>query len=76
VGADAIVVAPPGFDQDPGFGQAIEDLAVEQFIAKLAVEALAVAVLPGAAWGDVGGLGADGGDPFTQSQGNELWTII
>jgi hypothetical protein len=33
-------VAPPGFDQDLDFGQAEEDLAVEQLIAQLAVEAL------------------------------------
>jgi hypothetical protein len=50
-------VTPPGFDQDLGFDKAEEDLAVEQFIAQLAVEALAVAVLPGAAGLDVGGLG-------------------
>ena len=60
----AIVMAPPGFDQDLGLGEAEEHLAVEQFVAKLAVEALTVAVLPGTAGRDVGGLGADRGDPF------------
>ena len=72
----AVVVEPPGFDQDLGFGQAVEDLAVEQLVAQLAVEALAVAVLPGTAGGDVGGLGADGGDPFTQGGGDELRAIV
>jgi len=54
-------VTPPDFDQDLGFGQANEDPAVEQLIAQLAVEALALTVLPGAAGLDVGGLGADRG---------------
>jgi hypothetical protein len=54
VGAHAVVVPPPGLDQDLRLRQAIEDLAVEQFVAQLAVEALAVAVLPGTAGGDVG----------------------
>lgn len=41
-----VVVAPPCFDDDPCLGEAVEDLAVEEFVAKLRVEALAVAVLP------------------------------
>ena len=74
--SDGVVVTPPGFDQDLGFGQAEEDLAVEQLIAQLAVEALAVAVLPGAAGFDVGGLGADRGNPLAQSQGDELRAVV
>jgi hypothetical protein len=34
-------------------------MSVEQFIAQLRVEALAVAILPWAAWLDVGSLGSD-----------------
>ena len=45
--AGRYVVAPPGLDQHPRLGEAVEDLAVQQFIAKRAVEALVVAVLPG-----------------------------
>ena len=30
---------PPGFDQHLGFSQAIEDLTIEQFVAKRPVEA-------------------------------------
>jgi hypothetical protein len=67
---------PPGLDQDLGFGQAEEDLAIEQFVPQLAVEALAVAVFPRAARLDIGCLGADGGDPFTQGLGDELRTVI
>lgn len=42
---DGIVVPTPVFDQDLRLLQRVEDLAVEQFIAQLAVEALAVTVL-------------------------------
>jgi hypothetical protein len=55
-GPDRVVVASPALDDDLGLAQTVEDLAVEQLIAKASVEALAVAVLPGAAPLDVGGL--------------------
>ena len=51
---DRIVMAPPAFDDDLGLAQSVEDLAVEQLVAKAGVEALDVAVLPGAASLDVG----------------------
>ncbi len=41
-----VVVLAPLLDDDPRLGQAVEDLAVEEFVAKLCIEALAVAVLP------------------------------
>ena len=49
VGPLGVVVAPPCLDDDLCLGEAVEDLAVEEFVAKLRVEALAVAVLPRAA---------------------------
>ena len=49
---DCVVVLAPLLDDDLGFLQTVEDLAVEQLIAELTVEGLAVAVLPGAAWFD------------------------
>ena len=42
-----IVVDAPLFDDRLGFLEAVEDLAIEAFIPELAVEGLAVAVLPG-----------------------------
>jgi len=30
---------PPSFDQHLGFGEAVEDLAIEQFVAKRSIEA-------------------------------------
>ena len=49
---------------DLGLAQSVEDLPVEQLIAKAGVEALDVAVLPRATSLDVSGLGADNRDPF------------
>lgn len=37
---------PPGFDQHLGLGEAVENLAVEQFVAKRPVEAFVIAILP------------------------------
>ena len=56
--AHRVVVAPPAFDDGPGFLQGVEDFAIEQLIAKLRVEALAISVLPETARHDVGGLGS------------------
>jgi hypothetical protein len=49
-------VPSPALDDDSGFFQRVEDLAVEQFVAELRVEALTVTILPGAAWFDIGRL--------------------
>ena len=43
-----VVMMPPPFDEHLGFLQGHEDLRVEQFVTKFAVEALVVAVFPGA----------------------------
>jgi hypothetical protein len=32
---ECVVVAPPCLDDDLGFGEAVENLAIEQFVAKL-----------------------------------------
>ena len=69
-------MAPPSFDEDLGFGKAEEDLPVEQFVAQVAVEAFAVAILPRATGFDVGRLRTDGGNPVPQASGDEFWTIV
>jgi hypothetical protein len=46
---DAVVVTAPLLDEHLCFSEAVEDLAIEQLVPKLAVEGLAVAILPGAA---------------------------
>lgn len=73
---DRVVVLTPLLDHDRGLCQRVEYLAVQQFIAQLAIEGLNVAVLPGATGLDVGGLGSDRGNPFPQVHRNELRTIV
>ena len=46
VGPDRVVVASPAFDDDLGLAQSVEDLSIEQLIAKACIEALDVAVTP------------------------------
>jgi hypothetical protein len=60
---DRIVMAPPAFDDDLSFSEGVEDLAMEQLVAKAGVEALNIAVFPRTAPLDVGSLSADSGDP-------------
>jgi hypothetical protein len=55
VGLDRVVVASPAFDDDLGLAQSVEDLSIEQLIAKACIEALDVAVLPRAAALDICG---------------------
>jgi hypothetical protein len=62
VGSFRVVVFSPFFDQDLCLPQAVEDFAVQEFIAKPGIEAFAVAVLPGRPWLNVSGLGPDGAD--------------
>ena len=56
-----VVVTPPGFDEDLGFFQRIEDLPIEKPVAQSRIEALDVAVLPGRARRDEGRAGPDRG---------------
>src|SRR3954468_13065130 len=72
----AVVVPPPAFDHDLGFRQRVEDLAAEQLVPELAVEALAVAVLPRAAGLDVGCRGTDRRDPGPHGLGDELGPVV
>jgi hypothetical protein len=44
---DGVIVATPFLDQDLGFAQGVEELAVEEFIAESGIEAFTVAILPG-----------------------------
>src|SRR5215831_15727522 len=73
---DRVVVPPPALDDDLGLAESVEDFAVEQLVAQASVEALDVAVLPGAASLDVGGLGTDNRDPFLHGLGDELRSVV
>src|SRR5260221_14602755 len=69
-------LASPTLDDDLGLALNVENLGVEQLIVKAGVEALDVAVLPGAAPLDVGGLGTDSLDPFLHRLGAELRSVV
>jgi len=73
---DRVVVAPPALDDDLGFSQRVEDLAVEQLVAQARVEAFDVTILPRAARCDVGGLCTDRGDPLLHGFGYKLRSIV
>ena len=45
-----IIQVSPVFDHHPGLCQALEELGIETFTAKRAVEAFVTAILPGFAW--------------------------
>ena len=54
--ADGVVEMPPASDDDLSVPQRVEDLAVEQFVLQARIKTFGKAVLPRAAWRDVGGL--------------------
>jgi len=62
----------PLADDDLNLLEAVEDLAIEQFVAKLAIEAFAIAVLPGTSRFDVKCLGTDACQPAAPDLGGHL----
>ena len=76
MGPYGIVVTAPAFDDDLGFAQRVEDLAVEQLVPQACIEALDVAVLPWTSRLYVRRLGAHSRDPFLKRLGHELRPII
>ena len=76
VWSDRVVVVSPSSDEHCCLLQSVEDFAVQQLVAELAVERFVVAVLPGAAWFDVERLHADPAKPIPNGMGRELRTIV
>ena len=68
--------AAPALDDDLRLGKAVEDLPVEQLVAELGVEALAGSRSPMGPRLDVGGPGADGGDPVPHRLRHELRAVV
>ena len=64
------------FDRHFWLGEAVEDLAVEQFIAKRPVEAFVVAILPRRCRSDVERLHADVREPFLDCCSDKFAAII
>ena len=71
-----VEVNAPLLNEHPRFTQAVEQLPIEPLIPKLAVKALAIPVLPWAAWCDVGGVSAQALEPIPEYGGHKLWPVI
>ena len=76
VRSDRVVVLAPLLDDDGGLLQAVEDFPVEAFVAQLAVEGLAVAILPGTAGLDVERLCSELCEPAAHDLGGHLRTVV
>ena len=76
MGPDRVVVVTPLFDEDPGLLEAAEDFPVEQLVPQLAVEAFAIAVLPGASRLDVEGFGTHARQPAPHDPGGHLRPVV
>jgi len=73
---DRVVVASPPLDDDLRLLERVEDLAVEQLVPELAIEAFVVAVLPRAARLDVKRLHAYALQPLPQGNRDELRAVV
>ncbi len=69
-------VQPPLLEDHPGLLQCIEDFQVQQLVPEPGVEALAVAVLPGAAGLDEQRPDAQAAEPGPQRLGAEPWAVV
>ena len=74
--SDGVVVVAPLLDEDLGFLEAAEDFAIEQLVPQLAVEAFAIAVLPGATRFDVERLGTNTRQPAPYDLGGHLRAVV
>ena len=73
---DGIVVASPVLDQHLRLAERREDLAVQELISELRVQALVVAVLPRASRFDVERLDADPTELASYVSGDELGSVV
>lgn len=74
--SDGVIVLTPASDQDLRLLQRVEDFPVEQFIAQLAVEVLAVVVLPKLSRFDIERLDADPAKPVSNGDSGKFDAIV
>ena len=67
---------PPGLDEHLGLGEAVEDFAIEEFVAKRPIEAFVVAILPWRTWRDVERLDADLRELFLHRRRDKFRAIV
>ena len=73
---DLDVVLAPLLDDDAGFSQRVEDLAVEEFVAHAGIEAFDIAIFPWRARFDVGRFRTNSPNPVSDFLSNELRTVV
>src|SRR5579872_903969 len=71
-----VVVMAPALDENLGFEEGVEDLAIEKLIAQFAVEAFIVAILPRASGLDKESFDPDPGEPGLDGLGRELAAVV
>ena len=71
-----IVIHSPAVNHPPRFGQAEEQFAIEQLVAKSAIERFNVSVFPGTPLGDKQRLHFRLGQPTTNDPGHKLGPIV
>jgi len=76
VGTVGVVVVDPAGEHDPGLGERVELLAVEELAASASVERLDEAVLPRRARVDVQGLNAAQGETVAHDPRDELRAVV
>ncbi len=76
MGSVGVVVVDPAGEDDPGLGERVELLAVEELAAGASVERLVDPVLPGAARVDGDGLDALLGHEALDGLGDELRAVV
>jgi len=76
MGPDGVVLPAPAIGQGLRLRHGAEQLCVQEFVPKPAVERLGKAVLPRGSWLDVSGGGAAGLAPTPEGMGNELRTVV
>ena len=76
VGTVGVVVVDPAGEHDPGLGECVELLAVEELAASAGVERFDEAVLPRRAGVDVEGLDAAQGEAVAYDPRDELRTVV
>lgn len=73
--AHLVVVVAPVFDDERGLFQVVV-IAIELFIPKLRVEALAITIFPRAPRYAVGRSGSNGGSPALDSRGDQTRAVV
>ena len=71
-----VVVKLPTVNYPTSFRQTQEQLTIEQFITKLAIEALHVTIFPWATWRNEQRFNSDLFEPLSQLPGHEFGAVV